>query len=63
MNDIQFAAIIKWFMYSDPWPTDRPEHLVVMSWLNNESKIRGYLDAFDAYFQLYTTVGRRHPHE
>jgi len=60
MNDIQFRAVLDWFMCSDPWPVsgaNPASHDIIHEWITAESKARGYPNWVEAFHYFVPNAG------
>lgn len=54
MTDLQFRALLDWWMVSDPWPlsTDGWQHQELEALIVSEAQRRGYDGWADAYHEF-----------
>lgn len=48
MTDLEFRALLDWYMCSDPWPLDGENHKAITALVQRESLNRGYDDWTEA---------------
>lgn len=49
----EYGALLRWFMTSDPWPTEQIDHDRMKEMLDEEAKARGYDGWVHAYHDFH----------
>ena len=49
MTDEEFRSFLNLMMCSDPWPTDDEDSIILIKFVEDQSRIRGYENWIEAF--------------